>query len=79
MPRWTDERLDDLAKRVDGKLDDLAEDLTECLHKLEEMGLEWRVREQALRQERKSDIRWLIGTAIAVAAIIVAALGVFIH
>jgi len=106
VQRWNDDRLDDLARRVDEhgdhlkalteimvqqaelkqKLSDLAEDTSSCLSSLQEITREWRQREQAQRdreetqrKERKADRRWLVGTAILVCSIIIAALGVFLH
>jgi glutathione S-transferase len=82
---WTDERLDDLVRRVNGMPErvirleqqfanfdaDLAE-LKTASHALV-VRLEHRENEQA--QERKQDRRWLVGSCFTAAGLVIAALG----
>jgi hypothetical protein len=98
LTRWNDDRLDDLARRVnetsealrqlqdlrvsqsvlEAKVDDVAKDTVSCLMSLEQMKKDWMHRDEEARRERKLDRRWLIATALTVAAIIVASLGIFV-
>jgi hypothetical protein len=96
--RWSDDRLDDLWREVQG-LSDMREEIiridvrtssgattqAECLRKLEALELRMNRRdEQRLEerksqaQERKADRRWLLATLLTVAALIIAALGIFL-
>jgi hypothetical protein len=96
--RWSDDRLDDLWREVQG-LSDMREEIiridvrtssgattqAECLRKLDALELRMNRRdEQRLEerksqaQERKADRRWLLATLLTVAALIIAALGIFL-
>ena len=67
------------------RLEDLSEDTRTCLSEIRQMARDQaqkedaqRQREIEIRRERIVDRRWLIGTALTVSAIVVAALGVFL-
>jgi len=98
LTRWTDERLDDLARqvqanteqikeyakfrealiRLEARLDGIGEDAHNCLSDLKDLKASLARREEIQHAERKADRRWMIGTAIATAGLIVAALAIFI-
>jgi cytochrome c-type biogenesis protein CcmH/NrfG len=98
ITRWNDDRLDDLARRVNEhhlhldrlddlmitqavfstRLDDIAGDTGKCLLLLDEFKKDMAKHEIEVRKERITDRRWLIATSLTVAAIIVAAMGVFL-
>jgi cytochrome c-type biogenesis protein CcmH/NrfG len=74
-------RLDDLitAHAVFAeRLGDVARDTARCLSTLDQLKADMSSSVDQQRRDRKLDRRWLIATALTVAAIIVAALGVFI-
>lgn len=102
LHRWNDDRLDDLARRVDlnakaftelsgrltdiiveqarlsEKVGDVVHDVSACLTQIEEHRRESAARDVVQRRERKADRRWMVGTALTVAALIIAALGIFL-
>lgn len=93
--RWPDERLDDLARRIngtpervirlEGQVQDLAQDAATAVRAIRDLERhlrqrdeEQRKRDEEQRKERRADRHWLIGTVIAAAALIVAAVGILI-
>lgn len=91
LVKWNDDRLDDLARevhnltdtrdaviRLDGSVATVHADVTELAKAFEKWKIDEAVKVERQREERKADRRWLIGTVLASASIIVAALAVFV-
>ena len=85
--RWTDERLDDLANTLwatrevpervavlESALENMRGDVHDCKTGIDKLH-EARAQE---RRDRKRDFQWVIGSVLASASIIVAALAVFL-
>lgn len=90
LGRWNDDRLDDLARevhvltdasvttiRLEGQVEGLAKDLGELIRAFSEFKREESRKETEQHKERKSDRRWMIGTALTSAALVISALAVF--
>lgn len=91
LQRWNDDRLDDLAVTVRNNsaqinaLSDLRtqlvgmkDDLHEFVSELRELKRDLGTRAEVQRQERKADRRWMTGTILATASLIIAALAIFL-
>lgn len=91
LVKWNDDRLDDLARevhgltdtrdaviRLDGSVTTVHADVTALSAAFNEWKKDEAVKIERQREERKADRRWLIGTVLASASIIVGALAVFV-
>lgn len=72
-------RMDDLPDRmtrIEERLGPVAEDAAGCLARLDALTERLAERENMQRKERQSDRRWLIGSALTAAGLVIAALGI---
>lgn len=96
--RWNDDRLDDLAARVEqiareyehilnirtelaemrGQIKGVGGDTTECITELRALKTELQTRETTQRLERRADRRWMVGTLLTTAGLVIAALAIFL-
>ena len=87
LSRWNDDRLDDLAAevrmlnqmpekiiRVETELINVSKDAQACLEEVKTLNQHLSKREEEQRIERKSDRRWLVGTGMTSASLVIAAL-----
>ena len=87
VARWNDDRLDDLAAevrllnrlperitRVEQELVNVSKDAQACLEEVKTLNQHLAKREEEQRIERKSDRRWLVGTGMTSASLVIAAL-----
>lgn len=109
LRRWTDERLDDLAKRVEDntrqqdlinqlrtdvstlksdlsgivatlrtELRGVGGDTVQCITELRDLKVDLKKREEVQHDERRADRRWMIGTLLTTAGLVIAALAIFL-
>ena len=92
LERWTDERLDDLAAEVhrmgavvDGiaamrvELVAVAKDAVACRNNVHKLRNDWMAAAAREQARRVSDRRWMIGTVLTSAALVIAALGIIMN
>ena len=68
------EELIELRALVNG----VADDTHECRTDVKTLKADWARRDEIQHNERKSDRRWMIGTALTTAGLIIAALAIFL-
>lgn len=91
LSRWNDDRLDDLARQVQElagvqaelaqmreRLGSVNDDTHSCITELRDLKAQLDRRAQTQHEERKSDRRWMIGTLLTTAGLVIAALAVFV-
>lgn len=89
--RWNDDRLDDLAgsvqvmrdlpqavAKIGVRMDDARDDVNRLGSKVQSYIDEQRDVEKQRRRDRKSDFRWVVGTVLASASLVIAALALFV-
>lgn len=60
------------------KVDDVSEDTHTCVASLDNLKTDLQKRSENQAKERKADRRWMIGTVLATASIVIAALAIFL-